>query len=137
MQAAIESKIKCLGRGIVGSPPGPSQAFAVHALTHPALDEQVGDRLGELRRRHSVLTECLASLSTDKIAPFPFNSGSFALLQIAPEIPVDALRERLLEASTGVISVPEVNAIRLAYCSMHADAIPALVQAIDQAVSSF
>ena len=137
VEAALESKMKCLGRGSAGSPSGPSQAMVLHALQQPNTERSIEARLSLLTERYHVLQGALEAITSDRIVPFPFNSGSFALLGIDASIDVEALRVRLIEHSVGVIAVPEVNAIRIAYCSMSAEALPALVERIEAVVESF
>ena len=111
--------------------------MVLHALQQPRIEESIQERLDLLTERYIILQKCLAELTSDRIVPFPFNSGSFALLGIHKDIDVEALRVRLIEHSVGVIAVPEVNAIRIAYCSMSAEALPALVRRIESVVDSF
>lgn len=137
VEEALESKIKCLGRGSAGSPTGPSQAMTIRALKEPELESSIAERLAILRRRYEILCACLEQVDDARIQPFPFNSGSFALLGIDRSIPSELLRQTLLTKDTGVISVPSVNAVRIAYCSMSEDAIPQLVKNIAEAIAEF
>jgi hypothetical protein len=111
--------------------------MAMHALGQETTAASVAERLDVLRRRYQVLKDRLAQIRSPRITPFPFNSGSFALLGLDPVVPAEALRQRLLENSTGVVAVPSVNAIRIAYCSMDEALIPGLVDSIEQVVDSF
>ena len=112
VEEALESKFKCLGRGSSGSPTGPSQAMTIHALQQENLNASIAARLDILRRRYDVLCGCLAKVDDPRIQPFPFNSGSFALLGIDRSIPSEVLRQALLAKDTGVISVPSVSPMR-------------------------
>ena len=133
-EEALESKMKCLGRGCVGSPPGPSQALTLQALSAEGLEGSIHARLDLLRRRYSILEQRLLEVKSPLLSPFPFNSGSFALLQLSPSVSAESLRKRLIDFSAGVIAIPEVNAIRIAYCSMSEESIPLLVDRIEEAL---
>ena len=134
-EAAVLSKLKCIVRATSGVESGPSQALVLRALQDPGLDTAIAERMAVLRRRYIALKEALAALTTDRLRPFPFNSGVFALLGLPPELDAEAFRRKLLvEHSVGVISVPSVNAIRVAYCSVEEAWIPELVRRMERAV---
>jgi aspartate/methionine/tyrosine aminotransferase len=130
-EAALESKLKCMGRATVGSPPGPSQALVYDALQDPDLERQIAAGVADMATRYRALKKALSELDTDKLKPYPFNSGLFALVQVHPSIDADHLRRRLIaEQSVGVIALPEQNAIRIAFCSVAAADLPELVRRI-------
>ena len=136
-EAALESKLKCLGRATVGSPPGPSQALVFDALQDPRLEEQIAVRVADMGARYRALKAALAGLNTDLLTPYPFNSGLFALVKVHPSIDADQLRRRLIaEHSVGTIALPEHNAIRIAFCSVREDDLPELVRRIELAVTA-
>jgi len=134
---ALESKLKCLGRGTVGSPPGPSQALVYDALMDGDLDVQVAERVADMRLRYKALHFALHDLDTDLLTPLPFNSGLFALVQVDPSIDADALRKKLIaEYSVGTIVLPEHNALRIAFCSVRSADLPTLVHRMAEAAES-
>ena len=57
-------------------------------------------------------------------------------LPIALLLQVDSLRLRLLEDGVGVVALPNLGAIRIAYSSTSVDDIPALVAAIARQMGS-
>ncbi len=136
-EAAMTSKIMCIGRATVGSPPGPSQAMTLSALRSPHLGDEIAARHALLADRYRALRDALADVRSDRLRPLPFNSGCFALVELPPEIPAEAVRQRLLTESVGVVAMPGTNAIRLAHCSVDAASIPELVAKIELVVQGF
>jgi aspartate/methionine/tyrosine aminotransferase len=131
---ALESKLKCLARSSVGSPPGPSQALVLRALQQDALEDQVRAAHRVLIDRYRVLKQALAQVTSDNLRPFPFNSGVFAMVGVSGE-GSEALRRRLIaDHDVGVIAVSRPNAIRIAYCSVSEEDLPALVERLGEAV---
>jgi len=137
VEEALESKFKCFGRATVGAPPGPPQALANHALGQTSLEQSIEQRKRVLQQRYVTLSEGVAAMKTDRLRPYPFNSGCFVLFDVDRSIPVETLRQRLLEVSTGVIAIPSVNGIRLAYCSMRDEDIPRLLKVLEDTVENF
>ena len=134
---AIRSKVKYVGRGTVGGPPGPSQALVQKALQSGQLDASIAARLAILRGRYRVLRGELAALSTDRLTPLPFNSGCFVTVRVDPSIDVEELRLRLIrDHSVGVVVMPKINALRIAYCSIAESALPELVRRLGEAVTA-
>ena len=134
---ALGSKLMCVARATVGSPPGPSQALVYDALMDPRLDEDLADRVDLLRRRCHALRGLLADAPTTLLSPYPFNSGCFALIGVDPSIRAESLRLKLLnEYDLGVIAIPSVNAIRLAYCSISEENLPEVVRRVVAAVEA-
>jgi aspartate/methionine/tyrosine aminotransferase len=124
-EEALRSKLKFVVRGTVGGPSGPAMALVMRGLATSTLEGTFQQRRAVLARRWSRLRECLEASG---LPFYPFNSAFFALLPLPPDRSADELRQRLLhEHSVGVISFPEENMIRLAYCSLHEDDIPELV----------
>lgn len=134
---ALLSKWKCIARSCVGVTAGPSQALVLAALRDPGLDAAFGERFAILKERYTTLKTALAALPAGgPLAPFPFNSGVFALVGVRRPIDAEQLRERLItEVSVGTISVPSVNALRIAFCSVDNKALPELVARIQRAVA--
>ncbi|MFT6142438.1 MAG: aspartate/methionine/tyrosine aminotransferase [Myxococcota bacterium] len=136
--AALQSKLLCVSRGTVGSPPGPSQALVLEALRDPKLETNIAERVAVLKSRCLALRSLLAEHANPRVTPYPFNSGCFALLGLDPSIPAEDLRLRLLEHyGLGVISIPSVNAVRLAYCSIAEDTLPTVVERLMTAVDAW
>ncbi len=136
--AALQSKLLCVSRGTVGSPPGPSQALVLDALRDPNLEANIADRVAVLKSRCLALRSLLAEHANPRVTPYPFNSGCFALLGLDPSIPAEELRLRLLnEYDLGVISIPSVNAVRLAYCSIAEETLPTVVERLMTAVDAW
>lgn len=133
-EAALHSKWKCLVRSQNGVSNGPAQALILAALRDPGLDAEIEERLAILRHRYGVFQGALASVTSPRVRPFPFNSGCFAMIGLDDSIDCEALRVRLIEEqSVGTISLPSVNALRIAYCSLSDDAIPEIVRRIEAA----
>jgi aspartate/methionine/tyrosine aminotransferase len=132
---ALLSKLKCVIRGTVGCPPGPSQAMVMHALAHEDLEPATRERLGVLSARYRALKAALADVGPS-VVPYPFNSAYFALVGFAPGIDANEVRLRLIaDFGVGTIYVPTINALRIAYCSTAVEDIPALVDALKAAVA--
>ncbi len=130
-EEALLSKMKMIIRGTVGSPSGPAMALIRRGLASSDLDRQFSERRAELGARWSLLSAGLARLSGSILQPLPFNGAFFALLAVAEGTDPEALRLRLLhEHGVGVVAFP--RAIRLAYCSLHRDDIPLLVERLAQ-----
>ena len=130
--AALESKVKCLLRATVGSPVAASQAVLLAGLTSSTRDAEVESIRLVLSRRYQALKSALAASDPTLLTPLPFNSGCFALLQLPATLDPESLRHHLLDhQDTGVISIAP-NYLRLAHCSVAAEAIPELVARIEQ-----
>ncbi|MBA2321805.1 MAG: aminotransferase class I/II-fold pyridoxal phosphate-dependent enzyme [Deltaproteobacteria bacterium] len=128
---ALLSKTKTIIRGTVGSPSGPAMALIQRGLSNGEVERQFSLRRQELGRRWSALAIGLERLSGSILTPFPFNGAFFALLAVADGHDPERIRLRLLhDHSVGVVAFPK--AIRLAYCSLHADDIPLLVDRLVQ-----
>jgi aspartate/methionine/tyrosine aminotransferase len=135
VDAALTSKVKCIGRGTVGSPPGPSQALVLAALENPELESQVRSRIGLLAGRYNALKRELENQDIGGLTPYPFNSGCFALVGLPRDLDPDAVRHRLINAySMGTIAIPEINALRIAYCSIAEETVPELVSRLAKSI---
>ncbi|MSQ02493.1 MAG: aminotransferase class I/II-fold pyridoxal phosphate-dependent enzyme [Myxococcales bacterium] len=121
---ALVDKAAAILRGTISSVNAPAQAAVLAALSNPKLASQQEEVLGVLRQRYDALTRALAAEGLDAL---PFNSGCFALIQLRADQDAEQLRLRLIrEQSTGVIAVPSVNALRVAFCSIDEADIPDL-----------
>lgn len=134
-ETALLSKLKTVVRGTVGCASGPAMAMVQRALLDPNLEHDIAERRALLADRYQVLKSALGSLDPSKVTIHPFNSAFFVFLELVPGIDAEAVRQRLLrESSVGAIAFRAENAIRLAYCSIHRDRLPDLVDALVHAI---
>lgn len=134
--AALESKVKCLLRATVGSPVAASQAVVLAALASPDREAEVEAVRRLLAERYRALKAALAGADPALLAPLPFNSGCFAVVELPEPLGVgaEAARRHLLDRhDTGVISI-EPRYLRIAHCSVAAEAIPELVRRLERGV---
>jgi len=137
VEAALESKLKCLVRAGVGSPVAASQALLLAALENEDLDSEVEAIRLELGRRYRALRDALAGIDRELVSPLPFNSGCFALLELAARAGVtsEALRRHLLDHhDTGVVAIAP-RFVRVALCSVAERSLPELVERLMTGVS--
>jgi aspartate/methionine/tyrosine aminotransferase len=135
--AALESKVKCLVRATVGSPVATGQMLLLEALRKQGIEEEVESVRSLLEGRYRVLKEALAEVDPELLTPLPFNSGCFALLELPAALGLDAERVRrhlLDQHDAGLIAIPPDH-LRIAFCSVAADALPELVRRIERAVA--
>lgn len=134
VSVALESKAMCLSRATIGSPVALSQELVVAALGHRDLEAQIAEVRRVLAGRYTALRRSLEHADQDLLRPLPFNSGCFALLELAQGVEPDALRRRLLERhDTGVVALAP-RYLRIAYCSVSEPAIPELVLRVEKAI---
>lgn len=132
----LDEKARTLQRATINIPTGPAQELALAALQDGRLDGELATIFDILDRRYRVLKQELAGL-TGRLQPFPFNSGFFALVGVDPAIDVSELRLRLIqEHSVGLIAIPSVNALRIAFCSIDSNDIPELIRRVRLAVGA-
>jgi aspartate/methionine/tyrosine aminotransferase len=135
--AALDSKVKCLVRATVGSPVSTSQMVLLQALREADIASEVEAVRLLLQERYSILKEALAGVDGSLLRPLPFNSGCFALIELPTELGLDSeeVRQHLLEHhDTGVVAIAP-NFIRIAFCSVGAEALEELVRRVELAVS--
>ncbi len=115
---AIESKLLGLIRGHIGSPNGPSQTMLLQALRNlDEVREEQAAVLEQMRVRYERLKELLADIDSPELQVLPFNSGYFAVIRVHG-VDADTLRKHLIDAySVGTIALPDINGIRIAFCS--------------------
>lgn len=133
---ALESKVKCLVRAALGSPVATSQMLLLEALFSETLAAEVEALRQKLGRRVEVLRQALDGVDPGLLRALPFNSGCFALVELPEELGLasDAVRLHLLEhQDTGLVSIAP-RFLRIAHCSVAAEAIPELVRRIEQGV---
>jgi len=134
---ALESKIKCLTRSTVGSPVSVSQALLLEALANDGIEAEIEAVREVLATRYRVLREALESVDRDLLRSLPFNSGCFALFELPDALGVDPedLRQHLLAAhDTGLIAI-KPSYVRIAFCSVDAEALPEVVRRLQTGVA--
>ncbi len=134
--AALESKVKCLLRATVGSPPAASQVALIRTLRDAATEGQIGAIRERLAARYRVLASALDGVDRALLEPLPCNSGCFALIALDERLRLDSERVRraLLDRwDTGLIAIAP-NYLRIAFCSVRRAALPELVRRIEAAV---
>lgn len=135
--AALESKVKCLTRATVGSPPAATQVIVLQALKSASARAEVNEIRTRLSARYRVLKEAVGKLDSDLLRPLPFNSGCFALFELGESTSLsaqDARRHLLDHQDTGVIAIGE-SYLRIAFCSVSRNALPELVQRLESGVA--
>jgi aspartate/methionine/tyrosine aminotransferase len=134
---ALESKVKCLLRGTVGSPVAATQMLVLQALESTAIAEQVEAVRLELAQRYRALQRSLSDAPAELLRPLPCNSGCFALVELPEELGVSAeeVRLHLLDHhDTGLVAIPP-RYVRIAFCSVAAEALPELVGRLRRGVA--
>jgi aspartate/methionine/tyrosine aminotransferase len=134
---ALESKVGGLVRSTVGSPVATSQAILLQALRREDVSREVESVRALLEERYRVLKTALEGTDPALLRPQPFNSGSFALIELpgAPGVTAEQIRLHLLEAhDTGLCSVGE-RYLRIAHCSVDASMLAELVRRLELGVS--
>jgi len=133
--AALRSKIKFLIRGTVGSASGPALAMVAEALADPDLDRNFEARRKVMAGRWATLRESLSGISPRRATVRPFHGAFFGLLTLALDLDAEHLRQQLIaEHGLGTIAFPEVNALRVAFCSIHRDRLPEVGRALEAAL---
>lgn len=135
-EAALASKVKCLLRATVGSPVAASQAAVLAALRADTLAAEVESVRGLLAERWEALTGALAACDPELLRPLPSNSGCFVLVELPEALGLDpetVRRHLLVHHDTGVIAIAP-RYLRLAHCSVAAEALPELVRRVERGV---
>ncbi len=132
----IEAKLVRAARAGVGPPSAVAQAVLLQALR----DDQVGVRIEAIRtvleERYRILRAALTGVDPEFVRTYPFNSGCFALVEIPEALGLtsDQVRRHLIETeSVGLISL-EPRLLRIAHCSVAAEAIPELVRRLERGI---
>jgi aspartate/methionine/tyrosine aminotransferase len=124
----LAEKAATLVRASISTVSAPSQAVVLDALLSPTLPAERAEMHAILARRYEALRK---ALEAHDLPAWPYNSGCFALLQLPEDLDCEAMRHKLIdEHSVGVIAVPQVNGLRVAFCSIEAEDIPDLVARI-------
>lgn len=133
---ALESKVKCLVRAALGSPVSVSQVLLLEALRSETLADEVEGLRRRLGRRVEVLRQALDGVDADLLRVLPFNSGCFALVELPEALGLESQDARLYlleHQDTGLVSIAP-RFLRIAHCSVAAEAIPELVRRIEWGV---
>lgn len=125
----LVDKLKGLMRAGAGGPVGLSQHLMELELADPRHASEVAKVKAALATRYQVLKAALAEPSPHwKV--LPFNAGCFCLLELAPGLDAETVRQTLIrEEGVGVVSQGNRH-LRIAFCSLEPQAIPPLVQAL-------
>lgn len=136
IHAELDNKFNGMIRSSVSNSATVTQWVATKVLEQ--MDRLVEERnrtVGELAKRHEILRNELAKLSTDLITVDPFQGGFFCFvnMKLNSGLRATQLATHLLEKH-GIGTVPfeqgEVNGIRIAYCSVLAEDIPDLCRSL-------
>jgi aspartate/methionine/tyrosine aminotransferase len=134
---ALESKVKCLIRAVVGSPVATSQVVMLAALREMAQTVAEVEAARQVQAgRYRALRDALVGVDPTLLRPLPFNAGCFALLELPEELGLTAeeVRQHLLaNEDTGIVSIAP-RYVRIAFCSVAEAAIPELVRRIEKGV---
>jgi aspartate/methionine/tyrosine aminotransferase len=132
-EPALLSKLKTVVRGSVGSASGPALTMTARAVLDPRTDDALEDLRQLLGARYRTIKAALGQLDPERVRVSPFNSAFFVYLDLEG-LDAERLRRDLLTRwSVGTIAFPAENAIRLAYCSIHEDRLPELVDSLARA----
>ena len=124
----LAEKAATLVRASISTVSAPSQAVVLDTLRSSTLAAERAEIHEVLARRYAALRD---ALQAHGVATWPYNSGCFALIELPPHLECETMRRRLIEEqSVGVIAVPQVNGLRVAFCSIEAEDIPDLVARI-------
>ncbi len=129
---ALAEKAAALIRSTISSGPAPAQSAVLAALESPTLAAEQAHVLDVLGLRYRALK---AALDAHAVPYYPFNSGCFCLLPLPEGMDAEHTRKRLIaEQSVGVIQIPQVNALRVAFCGIEAEDIPDLVERLARVI---
>lgn len=132
----MESKVTKLVRSSIGSPIAASQMVVLQALRNPRIAEEVEQVRLLLEERYRALKGALAGVDPELLTVLPFNSGCFALVELPERLGLtsEQVRRHLLERhDTGLISI-EPRYLRIAHCSVAAEALPELARRLELGV---
>lgn len=133
---ALENKLSSLSRSTVGSPVALSQVILLQALRNGAVADEIDAVRQIARERYAAVKPALAELDPRLLRPLPFNAGFFVLIELPEELGVaaDAVRRHLLEHhDTGIVAIGE-RYLRLATCSVAAEALPEVLRRVERGV---
>ena len=134
---ALESKVKMMVRSTVGSPIAASQVVLLQALRKEGIEAEVEEVRLLLEGRYRALKGALAQADPELLTVLPFNSGCFALVELPERLGLtsEQVRLHLLEHhDSGLISL-EPRYLRIAHCSVDAEALPELARRLERGVA--
>lgn len=134
---ALESKVKMLVRSGLGAPVAASQMVLLQALRKEGIEAEVEAVRRLLEERYRALKGALAGADPELLTVLPFNSGCFALVELPERLGLtsEQVRLHLLEHhDTGLISI-EPRYLRIAHCSVAAEALPELARRLERGVA--
>jgi aspartate/methionine/tyrosine aminotransferase len=132
-EAAWESKLSAVVRGMISSASTPVQTLIGRLLADPAaLVEARAPLVRSLTERHHAFTRALETASArEAFRADPFHGGLFALLNLTRGDAVEAARILLSGPKIGVVpfggSGRDLNALRVTYATVPIDRIEGLV----------
>ena len=136
--APLVEKARAIARATVSAPVGPSQAVVLAALRSPGIESEVQGIRELLARRYRALRAALPLVEHSGFEAYPFNAGCFALLKAPISVDVEALRVYLIEKySIGLVALPSVGALRIAYCSMDERDIEPMLSRLSTALTDY
>lgn len=134
---ALESKGKMLVRSVIGSPVSASQMVLLQALRKEGIESEVEAVRQLLEGRYRALRGALGQADPELLTVLPFNSGCFALIELPERLGLtsEQVRLHLLEHhDTGLISI-DPRYLRIAHCSVDAEALPELARRVERGVA--
>ncbi len=134
----LVEKARAIARATVSAPPGPSQAVVLAALQSPNIEQEISEIRDLLGKRYRALRAAMPIVEHSGFRSYPFNAGCFALIKAPDFIDVEALRVYLIEQySIGLIALPSVGALRIAYCSMDERDIEPMLVRLSKALKNY
>lgn len=133
---ALESKLSSLMRATIGSPSSLSQVVLLHSLRSGQAPAEVEEVRRIAFERYEALQPALAELDGSLLRLLPFNSGFFVMMELNPELgldPNDVRRHLIAHHDTGIVASAPCY-LRLAICSVSAEALPEMVRRIQRGV---
>lgn len=124
---------KCMGlvRSGVGSPVGLSQYLTELELADPRHEAEFERLRSIMEERYHTLKNALLH-PTRQWSVMPFNAGCFCLLELREGLNAEEVRQKLItDESVGVVS-QGTRYIRIAFCSLDAESIPPLIEALER-----
>jgi aspartate/methionine/tyrosine aminotransferase len=133
---ALESKLGQLVLSGIGAPVAASQVVMLQALRDEGVERDIEAVRLLLEGRYRALQGALATVDPKLLTVLPFNSGCFALVEIPEALGIDsevARRHLLARHDTGLISIAP-RYLRIAHCSVDAEALPELVRRLETGI---
>ncbi|HYL06585.1 MAG TPA: aminotransferase class I/II-fold pyridoxal phosphate-dependent enzyme, partial [Thermoanaerobaculia bacterium] len=133
---ALEAKVAALLCSGAGAAPPASQAVLLAALADAGLESQMETVRLLLAARWRVLRDALAAADRERLETLPFNAGCFALVEVPARLGIGAAavrRHLLARWDTGLVSIAP-RYLRIAHCSVAADALPEMVRRLETGI---